>query len=206
MEKFTTYTGKTVPLMNDNIDTDQIIPKGFLKQVDKAGFGKHLFDEWRFLEDGSPNPAFILNAPERKDATILISEKTLVLALLGTRSLGHSRLRLQSSHCGSYSDIFYMNALKNGLLPIRMDQSVREILSQIPADQTITIDLPKQEIQTAEATYAFQIDPTWKEKLANGLDDISITLQYEDEITAYEEKYLLTNKRKSVSKLYNKKF
>ena len=81
-----------------------------------------------------------------------------------------------------------MNALKNGLLPIRMDQSVREILSQTPADQTITIDLPKQEIQTAEATYAFQIDPTWKEKLVNGLDDISITLQYEDEITAYEEK------------------
>ena len=81
-----------------------------------------------------------------------------------------------------------MNALKNGLLPIRMDQSVREILSQIPADQTITIDLPKQEVRTAESYYAFQIDPTWKEKLVNGLDDISITLQYEDEITAYEEK------------------
>ena len=160
MEKFTTYTGKSVPLMNDNIDTDQIIPKGFLKQVDKAGFGKHLFDEWRFLEDGSPNPAFILNAPERKDATILISGENF--------GSGSSR--------------------EHGLLPIRMDQSVREILSQIPADQTITIDLPKQEIQTAEATYAFQIDPTWKEKLVNGLDDISITLQYEDEITAYEEK------------------
>ena len=81
MEKFTTYTGKSVPLMNDNIDTDQIIPKGFLKQVDKAGFGKHLFDEWRFLEDGSPNPAFILNAPESL-------EKTLVLALLGNTQLG----------------------------------------------------------------------------------------------------------------------
>ena len=189
MEKFTTYTGKTVPLMNDNIDTDQIIPKGFLKQVDKAGFGKHLFDEWRFLEDGSPNPAFILNAPERKDATILISGENFGSG----SSREHAAWAIQDYGfkaviAGSYSDIFYMNALKNGLLPIRMDQSVREILSQIPAEPTITIALPKQEIQTAEATYAFQIDPTWKEKLANGLDDISITLQYEDEITAYEEK------------------
>ena len=137
----------------------------------------------------SPNPAFILNAPERKDATILISGENFGSG----SSREHAAWAIQDYGfkaviAGSYSDIFYMNALKNGLLPIRMDQSVREILSQIPADQTITIDLPKQEIQTAEATYAFQIDPTWKEKLANGLDDISITLQYEDEITAYEEK------------------
>ena len=80
-----------------------------------------------------------------------------------------------------------MNALKNGLLPIRLDQEVREILSQLPADQLITIDLPKQEVQTPEANYAFQIDPTWKDKLIKGLDDISITLQYEDEIKKYEK-------------------
>ncbi|MGL9729040.1 3-isopropylmalate dehydratase small subunit [Enterococcus sp. DIV0756] len=188
MEKFTTYTGKSVPLMNDNIDTDQIIPKGFLKQVDKAGFGKHLFDEWRFLEDGSPNPDFILNTPERKDATILISGENFGSG----SSREHAAWAIQDYGfkaviAGSYSDIFYMNALKNGLLPIRMDQDVREILSQIPAEQTITIDLPKQEVRTAEANYAFQIDPTWKEKLVNGLDDISITLQYEEAITAYEK-------------------
>ena len=188
MEKFTTYTGKTVPLMNDNIDTDQIIPKGFLKQVDKAGFGKHLFDEWRFLEDGSPNPAFILNAPERKDATILISGENFGSG----SSREHAAWAIQDYGfkaviAGSYSDIFYMNALKNGLLPIRLDQEVREILSQLPADQSITIDLPKQEVQTPEANYAFQIDPTWKDKLIKGLDDISITLQYEDEIEKYEK-------------------
>ena len=113
MEKFTTYTGKTVPLMNDNIDTDQIIPKGFLKQVDKAGFGKHLFDEWRFLEDGSPNPAFILNAPERKDATILISGENFGSG----SSREHAAWAIQDYGfkaviAGSYSDIFYMNALK----------------------------------------------------------------------------------------------
>lgn len=188
MEKFTIYTGKTVPLMNDNIDTDQIIPKGFLKQVDKSRFGKHLFDEWRFLEDGSPNPEFILNTPERKEATILISGENFGSG----SSREHAAWAIQDYGfkaviAGSYSDIFYMNALKNGLLPIRLDQEVREILSQLPADQSITIDLPKQEVQTPEANYAFQIDPTWKDKLIKGLDDISITLQYEDEIEKYEK-------------------
>ena len=188
MEKFTIYTGKTVPLMNDNIDTDQIIPKGFLKQVDKSGFGKHLFDEWRFLEDGSPNPEFILNTPERKEATILISGENFGSG----SSREHAAWAIQDYGfkaviAGSYSDIFYMNALKNGLLPIRLDQEVREILSQLPADQSITIDLPKQEVQTPDANYAFQIDPTWKDKLIKGLDDISITLQYEDEIEKYEK-------------------
>lgn len=189
MEKFTSYTGKTVPLMNDNIDTDQIIPKGFLKQVDKAGFGKHLFDEWRFLADGSPNPDFILNAPERKAATILISGENFGSG----SSREHAAWAIQDYGfkaviAGSYSDIFYMNALKNELLPIRLEQKIREHLSQLPADQSITIDLLEQEVRTGDACYAFQIDPTWKAKLVNGSDDISITLQYEAAITAYEEK------------------
>ncbi|MFC4770986.1 3-isopropylmalate dehydratase small subunit [Enterococcus hermanniensis] len=187
MEKFIRYTGKTVPLMNDNIDTDQIIPKGFLKQVDKAGFGKHLFDEWRFLADGSANPTFILNAPDRKEATILIAGENFGSG----SSREHAAWALQDYGfhaviAGSYSDIFYMNALKNGLLPIKLNHDARSVLSQLPAAEAITIDLPNQEIQTSEARYAFQIDPTWKEKLINGSDDISITLQYEDKIKAYE--------------------
>lgn len=191
MEKFTVYTGKNVSLMNDNIDTDQIIPKGFLKQVDKAGFGKHLFDEWRYLEDRSENPAFILNAPERKEATILISGENFGSG----SSREHAAWAIQDYGfkaviAGSYSDIFYMNALKNGLLPIQLSQSVRDTLSQLPADQSITIDLPKQEVRTPDACYGFSIDTTWKEKLVEGLDDISITLGYEDEITAYEKKML----------------
>ncbi|KAF1297196.1 3-isopropylmalate dehydratase small subunit [Enterococcus sp. JM4C] len=191
MEKFTIYTGKTVPLMNDNIDTDQIIPKGFLKQVDKAGFGKHLFDEWRFLADGSPNPEFILNKPERKEATILISGENFGSG----SSREHAAWAIQDYGfkaviAGSYSDIFYMNALKNGLLPITLAQDIRDTLSQLPADQEITIDLPKQEVQTPEANYAFQIEPTWKNKLVKGLDDISITMDYEAEIQAYEKKMI----------------
>ncbi|MGX7124594.1 3-isopropylmalate dehydratase small subunit [Enterococcus viikkiensis] len=191
MEKFTVYTGKNVSLMNDNIDTDQIIPKSFLKQVDKAGFGKHLFDEWRYLEDRSENPAFILNAPERKEATILISGENFGSG----SSREHAAWAIQDYGfkaviAGSYSDIFYMNALKNGLLPIQLSQSVRDTLSQLPADQSITIDLPKQEVRTPDACYGFSIDTTWKEKLVEGLDDISITLGYEDEITAYEKKML----------------
>lgn len=140
------------------------------------------------LEDGSPNPEFILNTPERKEATILISGENFGSG----SSREHAAWAIQDYGfkaviAGSYSDIFYMNALKNGLLPIRLDQEVREILSQLPADQSITIDLPKQEVQTPEANYAFQIDPTWKDKLIKGLDDISITLQYEDEIEKYEK-------------------
>lgn len=188
MEKFTIYTGTAVPLMNDNIDTDQIIPKGFLKQVDKVGFGQHLFDEWRYLEDRSDNPAFILNTPERKQATILISGENFGSG----SSREHAAWAIQDYGfktviAGSYSDIFYMNALKNGLLPIQLSQSVRDTLSQLPADQSLTIDLPKQQVRTSEAIYPFSIDATWKEKLIQGLDDISITLGYEDAILAYEK-------------------
>ncbi|MDT2595554.1 3-isopropylmalate dehydratase small subunit [Enterococcus dongliensis] len=189
MEKFTSYTGKSVPLMNDNIDTDQILPKEFLKQVDKAGFGKHLFDEWRYLADGSPNPDFILNTSERKDSTILVTGENFGSG----SSREHAAWAIQDYGfkviiAGSYGDIFYMNALKNGLLPIRLEKDMREKLSQLPADQSITVDLIAQEVRTGSICYTFQIDPTWKAKLISGSDDISVTLQYEDEIRAYEEK------------------
>ncbi|MGM0213498.1 3-isopropylmalate dehydratase small subunit [Enterococcus sp. AZ109] len=189
MEKFTVYTGTTVPFMQDNIDTDQIIPKNYLKQVDKKGFGKHLFDEWRYLDDRSLNPDFILNAPERKAATILVSGENFGSG----SSREHAAWALQDYGfhaviAGSYSDIFYMNALKNGLLPIRMPADARKELSELPADAEITIDLPNQTIVTPTASYEFPIDPTWKHKLVNGLDDIAITLAHEDAITAYEAK------------------
>ena len=189
MEKFTVYTGTTVPFMQDNIDTDQIIPKNFLKQVDKKGFGKHLFDEWRYLEDRSPNPDFILNKPERQEATILVSGENFGSG----SSREHAAWALQDYGfhaviAGSFSDIFYMNALKNGLLPIRMPADVRKELSELPADAEVTIDLPNQTIVTPNARYEFPIDATWKDKLVKGLDDIAITLEHEAAITAYEEK------------------
>ncbi|MFD2305048.1 3-isopropylmalate dehydratase small subunit [Enterococcus termitis] len=189
MEAFTQHTGTTVPLMNDNIDTDQIIPKSFLKRIEKTGFGEFLFDEWRYLPDRTPNPEFTLNEPQYKDAAFLISGDNFgsgssrehaawALADYGFRAI----------IAGSFSDIFYMNATKNGLLPIVLKRDELIALSQLKADETMTIDLPNQQVITPKATYSFEIDSTLKHKLVNGLDDIAISLTHEAEITAYEEK------------------
>lgn len=188
MEAFTTHTGTTVPLMNDNIDTDQIIPKSFLKRIEKTGFGEFLFDEWRYLSDRSLNPEFILNEKKYQEATILISGDNFGSG----SSREHAAWALtdygfKTIIAGSYSDIFYMNATKNGLLPIVLNKAELQELAQLDASQTITIDLPAQQVITSTATYTFDIDSTWKHKLVNGLDDIAISLTHEAEIATYEK-------------------
>lgn len=189
MEKFTIYKGTTVPLMNDNIDTDQIIPKQFLKSTDKTGFGKNMFFEWRYLSDGeAENPDFILNHPEYRQATILISGDNFGSG----SSREHAAWALKDYGfraviAGSFSDIHYNNELKNGILPIVQPLENREILATLSPDEPIEIDLPNQVISTSKGEFAFDIDAEWKRKLVNGLDDIGITLQYEDLITAYEK-------------------
>lgn len=189
MEKFTIYKGTSVPVMNDNIDTDQIIPKQFLKAIDKKGFGKNLFYEWRYLKDYDENPDFILNAPKYKKASLLISGDNFGSG----SSREHAAWALsdygfQAIIAGSYSDIFYNNALKNGLLPIKQPREVLNQLTKLSSQEEITIDLPHQLIITSLGDFHFEIDPIWKDKLINGLDDIGITLQYEEAISAYEQK------------------
>ena len=189
MEKFTVYKGTTVPLMNDNIDTDQIIPKQFLKATDKTGFGKNMFFEWRYLSDGeAENPDFILNHPEYRQATFLISGDNFGSG----SSREHAAWAIKDYGfraviAGSFSDIHYNNELKNGILPIVQPLETREILAALSPDETIEIDLPHQVIKTSKGDFTFEIDAEWKRKLVNGLDDIGITLQYEDLITAYEK-------------------
>ena len=189
MEKFTVYKGTTVPLMNDNIDTDQIIPKQFLKATDKTGFGKNMFFEWRYLSDGeAENPDFILNHPEYRQATILISGDNFGSG----SSREHAAWAIKDYGfraviAGSFSDIHYNNELKNGILPIVQPLETREILAALSPDETIEIDLPHQVTKTSKGDFTFEIDAEWKRKLVNGLDDIGITLQYEDLITAYEK-------------------
>lgn len=189
MEAFTQHNGTTVPLMNDNIDTDQIIPKSFLKRIEKTGFGEFLFDEWRYLPDRSPNPEFVLNEPQYEGATILISGDNFGSG----SSREHAAWALtdygfKAVIAGGFSDIFYMNATKNGLLPIILQPEELEALATLSAEQTITIDLPAQTVSTPEGIYRFEIDNTWKHKLVNGLDDIAISLSHEGEIEAYEAK------------------
>ena len=188
MEAFTVYQGKTVPFMNDNVDTDQIIPKSYLKRVDKKGFGEFLFDDWRYLPDRTANPDFVLNEPQYKEATILISGDNFGSG----SSREHAAWALmdygfKAVIAGSFSDIFYMNATKNGLLPIALPKEARDTLAAFPADVEITIDLPNQAVQTESEVWHFDIDSTWKDKLIHGLDEIGITLQDTDLITAYEQ-------------------
>lgn len=188
MEKFTIHIGQSVPLMNDNIDTDQLIPKTYLKRVEKSGFGEFLFDDWRYLADRSLNPDFILNHPDYQQATILVAGDNFGSG----SSREHAAWALmdygfKAVIAGSFSDIFYMNATKNGLLPIVLDQNAREKIAHLPSNHQLTIDLAAQTVSVGEDTYHFDIDETWKYKLLNGLDEIGITLQSADEITAYEQ-------------------
>lgn len=188
MEAIKIHKGTMVPLMNDNIDTDQIIPKSFLKRIEKTGFGEFLFDEWRYMPDRSLNPEFILNDPKYGQATILVSGDNFGCG----SSREHAAWALKDYRfrviiAGSFSDIFYMNATKNGLLPIVLPLDQREKIAGLSADTEITVDLPAQKIITPAGIFDFDIDATWKEKLVNGLDDIDITLAHEELITAYEE-------------------
>lgn len=190
MESFKEHTGIDVPLMNDNIDTDQIIPKGYLKRIEKTGFGKYLFDDWRYLEDRTLNPDFILNAPQYQQASILISGDNIGSG----SSREHAAWALLDYGfkviiAGSFSDIFYMNAIKNGLLPIRLAESDRKELAEESNDTAITVDLVNRIVMSSNKVYPFEMDATWKHKLVNGLDYIAITLDYEEQIEAFERMY-----------------
>ncbi|WP_053027979.1 3-isopropylmalate dehydratase small subunit [Staphylococcus haemolyticus] len=186
IQPITTYTGKVVPLFNDNIDTDQIIPKVHLKRISKSGFGPFAFDEWRYLPDGTNNPDFNPNKPEFSGATILITGDNFGCG----SSREHAAWALKDYGfniiiAGSFSDIFFMNCTKNGMLPITLGENERKYLA---SQKEITIDLPNQTVSANDKSFNFQIDETWKHKLVNGLDDIAITLEYEDLIEQYENK------------------
>ncbi|MGG6830357.1 UNVERIFIED_CONTAM: 3-isopropylmalate dehydratase small subunit [Staphylococcus haemolyticus] len=186
IQPITTYTGKVVPLFNDNIDTDQIIPKVHLKRITKSGFGLFAFDEWRYLPDGTNNPDFNPNKPEFSGATILITGDNFGCG----SSREHAAWALKDYGfniiiAGSFSDIFFMNCTKNGMLPITLGENERKYLA---SQKEITIDLPNQTVSANDKSFNFQIDETWKHKLVNGLDDIAITLEYEDLIEQYENK------------------
>ncbi|MGV3250204.1 3-isopropylmalate dehydratase small subunit [Streptococcus suis] len=188
MHQFTTWTGTTVPLMNDNIDTDQLLPKQFLKLIDKKGFGKYLLYAWRYLDDNyTDNPDFILNQPEYQGASILISGDNFGAG----SSREHAAWALADYGfkviiAGSFGDIHYTNDLNNGILPIVQPREVREKLAALASTDEVTVDLYQQKIISPVGEFDFEIDADWKHKLLNGLDDIGITLQYQDLIEEYE--------------------
>ncbi|BAS68007.1 MAG: 3-isopropylmalate dehydratase small subunit [Gammaproteobacteria bacterium] len=197
MNKFTTLTSIAVPLDRANVDTDAIIPKQFLKSIKRSGFGVNLFDEWRYLDHGEVgmdnskrpiNKDFVLNNPKYEGAQILLARENFGCG----SSREHAPWALSDYGfrviiAPSFADIFYNNCFKNGILPIVQNNTVMDVLFSF--DGKISIDLDKQSIVANGEKYTFEVDTERKRRLINGLDDIGLTLQYEDDIKTFERNY-----------------
>ncbi len=194
MEPFVTLTSKLVPLPNENVDTDQIIPARYLKVTDKVGLGQYLFADWRYLPDGTPNPDFVLNRPEMQGRRILLAGDNF-----GT---GSSREHAPWALVGwgfraiistRFADIFYNNALKNGLLPVVVPADVHKRLFQAvqeDPDVEVTIHLPEQRLYLPDGTFVeFPIDPFSKYCLLKGVDQLGYLLEHLPLIEAYEKEH-----------------
>ena len=201
MTPFRIHTGLAVPLDRPNIDTDQIIPKQFLKRIERTGFGQFLFYDWRFRSDGTPNPEFILNDKRYQGASILIAGKNFgcgssrehapwALADFGFRAI----------IAPSFADIFANNCMKNGMLPVTLsDREIAELMQRAHAPEMIqlTINLQDKCVTDAQDFSAlFKIEDFQRHCLLNGLDDIALTLQHEPAIAVYEAQRSQTLQRK----------
>ena len=194
MAKFIQHSGIVVPLDAANVDTDAIIPKQFLQKVTRTGFGQHLFNDWRFLDDAGqqPNPDFILNQPAFKGASILLTRENFGCG----SSREHAPWALTDNGykvviAPSFADIFYGNSFNNQLMPVTLSESeVDELFEQVKANPGIsfTVDLETQTVHAGDKTYKFELDSFRRHCMMNGLDSIGLTLQHEAAISAYEEK------------------
>ena len=186
-----------MPLDRANIDTDAIIPKQFLKSIKRSGFGPNLFDEWRYLDHGEVgmdnskrpiNPDFVLNDPQYKDAQILLTRMNFGCG----SSREHAPWALEDFGfraiiAPSFADIFYNNCFKNGILPIVLSSEIVDTLFTYQGE--IVINLEAQSVKTEDNIYNFEVDAERKRRLINGLDDIGLTLQYEDQIRSFEAEH-----------------
>jgi len=193
MKPFTTHTGLVATLDRVNVDTDQIIPKQFLKRIERTGFGEFLFYDWRFNADGSPNTDFELNQPRFAGASILVARTNFGCG----SSREHAPWALldygfRSIIAPSFADIFYNNCFKNGILPVTLSEAqVEQIFARCAAQPgyELTVDLSRQWVSDNEGLrFGFNIDSFRRDCLMKGLDDIGLTLQYEDAINQYESR------------------
>jgi len=191
MKPFTTHTGLVVPMDRPNVDTDQIIPKQFLKRIERTGFGQFLFFDWRQRPDGSPNPDFEINRPEYRGASILLARRNFGCG----SSREHAPWALEDFGfraiiAPSFADIFYNNCFKNGLLPLRLDETrVEDLFHRVAAHRgyQLTVDLENGTLRDEQGlVLAFEVEPFRRHCLLNGLDDIGLTLAHADKIAAYE--------------------
>lgn len=191
MEPIVNHTGIVATMDRVNVDTDQIIPKQFLKRVERTGFGQFLFFDWRFLANGEPDPNFELNQPHTKGASILVAGHNFGCG----SSREHAPWALSDFGfrviiAPSFADIFYNNCVKNGMLPISLEEEKVSQLLQKGANSQLelSVNLREQKVSGEGFEATFAIDPYWKEMLLNGWDEIGLTLNYDAEITAYEAK------------------
>jgi 3-isopropylmalate/(R)-2-methylmalate dehydratase small subunit len=191
-EKFTRITSKVMPLPVNDIDTDQIIPARFLKVTDKAGIGKNLFCDWRYLPDGSPNPAFIINDVRYKNAAILLAGDNFGCGSSREHApwalVDHGFKAVISS---SFADIFYNNALKNSLLPIKVDPETHEmlfhLLEEVPQAE-MTIDLVNQTVNLPTGdSFKFPLDAFSKHCLLDGIDELGYLMKMQEKIELFEK-------------------
>jgi 3-isopropylmalate/(R)-2-methylmalate dehydratase small subunit len=193
MKAFTTHTGLVLPMDRANVDTDQIIPKQFLKRIERTGFGQFLFFDWRFHDNGSENPNFELNRPLYRQASVLLARRNFgcgssrehapwALADYGFRVL----------IAPSFADIFYNNCFKNGILPIRLEESAVEDLFRRVAQYSgykLTADLENGSLSDEYGhSLGFDVESFRRHCLLNGLDDIGLTLEHEDKISQFERR------------------
>lgn len=189
MEPFSVIKSKATPLDMANIDTDQIIPKQFLKLVQRTGFGKYLFYDWRFDREGKVKGSFVLNDPKYADRQILLtrdnfgSGSSREHAVWAIQDYGFKAIIAES-----FADIFYSNCFKNGILPISLSHEEVEYLFRNADDVEIEIELSKQRVTASSKIMYFEIDERRKKMLLEGLDDIGFTLKLENQITEYERK------------------
>ncbi|MEB3101334.1 3-isopropylmalate dehydratase small subunit [Ferviditalea candida] len=192
MEAFKKHTGIVAPVDRVNVDTDAIIPKQFLKRIERTGFGQFLFFEWRLLENGEPNPGFEMNKPRYQGASVLISRANFGCG----SSREHAPWAIMDYGfkvviAPSFADIFYNNCFKNGILPIKLSEEQVEELFQRTAGHEgyqLTVDLENKRITDAYGLdIPFDLDEHRRQFLLLGLDDIGLTLQHEDKIAAYEK-------------------
>lgn len=192
MRPFTKVTGVLAPMDRANVDTDQIIPKQFLKRIERSGFGQYLFFDWRFLESGEPNSEFELNLPRNANAVVLLARRNF--------GSGSSRehavwaiedFGIRAVIAPSFADIFYNNCFKNGVLPIALsEEQVEELFRRAGAasQYKLTVDLEQNIVFDEQGFKAsFSVEPFRRHCLLHGLDDIGLTLEHEAKITAYEQ-------------------
>ncbi len=206
MTPFTTHRGLIATLDRANVDTDQIIPKQFLKLIGRTGFGEHLFQDWRYLPDGKPNPDFALNAERFKGASIVVTRNNFgcgssrehavwALQQYGFHVVIAPWVMRGATRVPAFADIFKTNASKNALLTVELAAAeVEEIFQMVGRTPRLaaTVDLDKQRVVLhldEELAFHFEMDPAVKERLTRGLDDIGITLKHEQAISAFEARH-----------------